>query len=61
VEKPDAAVQALMRAYVACRLAVDALPDLPEQVRSAVETPVTELCRTVEPALKRIDPDLVTD
>jgi len=52
----DPALQALIRAYIACRLAVEALPDLPEDVRREVSTPVTVLCNTVGPALEKVDP-----
>jgi hypothetical protein len=50
----DAAVQAIARAYVACRLAMDALPDLPEDLRRVVEEPVDTLCRVVGPELDRL-------
>jgi len=53
----DKAVSALIRAYVACKVALDALPDLPEPLREAVETPVHELCRVVGPALERARPE----
>jgi hypothetical protein len=51
------AVQALVRAYVACRLALDAVPDLPDDLRHAVEGPVKTLCRLVGPELERVCPD----
>jgi hypothetical protein len=50
------AVDALIRAYVACRVAIDALPDLPGDVRLEVEEPVRRLCDVVGPALDRIQP-----
>ncbi|HEY3542911.1 MAG TPA: hypothetical protein VGK79_10240 [Gaiellaceae bacterium] len=53
----DKAVSALIRAYVACKVALDALPDLPESLRDAVEPPVQELCRVVGPALERARPE----
>jgi hypothetical protein len=52
----DPALQALIRAYVACRLAIDALPDLPREVRSNVEEPIVALCHTVGPELERVQP-----
>jgi hypothetical protein len=50
------AVQALINAYVACKLAMDALPHLPDDVRAAVEEPVTALCRVVGPEVERLRP-----
>jgi hypothetical protein len=50
----DDALQALIRAYVACRVAIDALPALPDDVRIAVEGAVTTFCRVVEPELERV-------
>jgi hypothetical protein len=45
-------VQALIRAYVACRVAMDALPHLPGQLILDVEDAVTRLCHVVGPALE---------
>jgi hypothetical protein len=50
------AVKALVQAYVACRLAIEVLPDLPDDVRAEVSEPVTTLCHAVGPALERIRP-----
>ena len=52
----DAALQALIRAYIGCRLAMEALPDLPDDVRREVSEPVTALCHAVGPALDKLDP-----
>lgn len=52
----EEATQALVRAYIACRLAVEALPDLPAEIRSAVAEPVESLCDVVGPALERLRP-----
>ncbi len=46
-------VQALIRAYVACRVAMDSLPDLPREVVLEVEEAVTRLCHTIGPVLER--------
>jgi hypothetical protein len=46
-------VQALIRAYVACRVAMDALSDLPREVVLEVEDAVTRLCHVVGPALEQ--------
>ena len=52
----DPEVQALIRAYVACRVAMDALPDLPRSLVLEVEDAVTRLCHTVGPELERRHP-----
>jgi hypothetical protein len=52
--EPD--VQALIRAYVACRVAMDALPDLPRAIVLEVEDAVTRLCHAVGPELERRHP-----
>jgi hypothetical protein len=53
---PDSeAVQALIKAYVACQLALEVLDDLPEHVREAVSEPVQALCRVVGPEVERLN------
>jgi hypothetical protein len=52
----DDAMQALVRAYIACRLAVNALADLPADLREVIEEPVTLLCQVVGPELERVNP-----
>jgi hypothetical protein len=49
-------VQALIRAYVACRVAMDAMPDLPPTILLDVEDAVTKLCHAVGPELQRRHP-----
>jgi hypothetical protein len=53
-EEADAAVQALIQAYVACKLALEALPHLPTDLRDAVTEPIKALCERMEPALDRL-------
>jgi hypothetical protein len=43
------AEQALVRAYVACQLALESLEDLPPDTVQAVEKPVREFCGSLEP------------
>jgi hypothetical protein len=43
------AEQALTRAYVACKLALDSLDELPPETVEAVEEPIKEFCRNLEP------------
>jgi len=45
----SAAEQALVRAYVACQIALDSLSELPTQTVQAVEEPIKEFCRRLEP------------
>jgi hypothetical protein len=45
----SAAEQALVRAYVACQIALDSLSELPAQTVEAVEEPIKEFCRRLEP------------
>jgi hypothetical protein len=49
-------VEALIRAYVACRVAMDALPDLPDDVVLEIDDAITRLCHAVGPALERRHP-----
>lgn len=43
------AEQALVRAYVACRLALGSIDDLPAATAEAVGEPIREFCRALEP------------
>lgn len=52
----DREIQALIRAYVACRVAMDALRDLPQELILEVEDAVTRLCHAVGPELERRHP-----
>jgi hypothetical protein len=45
----DDAEQALVRAYVACKLALESVDDLPRETAAAVEEPIREFCRRLEP------------
>ena len=45
----DTAEHALTRAYVACNLALDAVGELPSETAEAVEEPIREFCRRLEP------------
>jgi len=57
----ETAFDALVRAYIACRLAIDALPALPSELRDVVEQPVAALCETVGPELERVKPNFLAD
>jgi hypothetical protein len=41
--------QALVRAYVACQLALESIDDLPTATADAVGEPIREFCRALEP------------
>jgi len=43
------AEQALVRAYVACNLALESLPELPAETVEAVEKPIREFCQRLKP------------
>jgi len=43
------AEQALVRAYVACRLALESIDDLPAATADAVGEPIRVFCRALEP------------
>jgi len=49
VSAESEAEQALRRAYIACQLALGTLDDLPQQTMEAVEQPIREFCRSLEP------------
>lgn len=57
----ETAFEALVRAYIACRLAIEALPALPLDIREVVEEPVAALCNTIGPELERIKPGFVAE
>lgn len=56
LEQIQPEVQALIRAYVACRVAMDALPELPPEIVADVDEAVTRLCHAVGPALEARHP-----
>ncbi len=52
----DPKVDALIRLQVACRLALDALPSLPEDTQGALREPVQKLCSVTEKQLDELRP-----
>lgn len=50
-------VQALIKLEVACRLALDALPQLPNETEQVLRDPVERLCEVTGAELDAIDPD----
>jgi hypothetical protein len=51
----DDAQQALVRAYIACRLALESIPNLPAETAKAVADPIREFCRKLEPFVDHLD------
>ena len=43
------AEQALVRAYVACQLALESITDLPAETADAVDEPIRAFCQALEP------------
>jgi hypothetical protein len=54
-----AAEDALIRAYIACNIAKDALSNLPPEIVVAVEEPLDQFCRVVGGELRKLRPDAV--
>jgi hypothetical protein len=50
----DDAQQALVRAYIACRLALESIPDLPAETAHAVADPIREFCGKLEPFVEHL-------
>ena len=42
------AQEALVRAYIACRLALESIPNLPAETAKAAADPIREFCRKLE-------------
>jgi hypothetical protein len=49
-----AAEQALVRAYVACEIALQSIRYLPAHVAADVEEPIREFCRKLEPYVNHL-------
>ena len=55
----ESKLQALIKMEVACRLALESLPELPRETEEALRSPIETLCEVTERELKRLQPDLV--
>ena len=55
----EARLQALIKMEVACRLALESLPDLPRETEQALREPIQTLCKITERELARLRPGLV--
>lgn len=49
-------LQALIKIEVACRLALESLPELPRETQQALRAPIEKLCELSGQALDRLQP-----
>jgi hypothetical protein len=52
-------LQALIKMEVACRLALESLPELPRETEDALREPIETLCKVTEDELERLRPGLI--
>jgi hypothetical protein len=52
-------LQALIKMEVACRLALESLPELPRETEDALREPIETLCKVTEGELERLRPGLI--
>jgi hypothetical protein len=62
VERPsENRLQALIKLEVACRLALESLPELPPETEEALREPIQTLCDVTGRELKNLQPALVDE
>jgi hypothetical protein len=62
VERPsESRVQALIKLEVACRLALESLPELPPEAENALREPVQTLCDVTGRELESLQPGLADE
>ena len=54
----ESRLQALIKMEVACRLALESLPDLPRETEEALREPIEVLCKVAGRELERLRPGL---
>jgi hypothetical protein len=54
----ESRLEALIKMEVACRLALESLPDLPTETEEALREPIEALCKVTERELERLRPGL---
>ena len=54
----ESKLQALIKMEVACRLALESLPELPAETEDALRKPIETLCEVTERELERLKPGL---
>ena len=57
-EFDEARLQALIKMEVACRLALESLPELPPETEDALREPIDQLCKISEREIERLRPGL---
>jgi hypothetical protein len=55
----ESRLQALIKMEVACRLALESLPQLPRETEEALREPIDTLCKITEREIERLRPGLV--
>jgi hypothetical protein len=55
----ESRLQALIKMEVACRLALESLPELPPETEEALREPIETLCKVTERELERLQPGLL--
>jgi hypothetical protein len=62
VERPsENRLQALIKLEVACRLALESLPELPQETEEALREPIQTLCDVTGRELENLQPALVDE
>jgi hypothetical protein len=54
-------LQALIKIEVACRLALESLPELPRETQQALRAPIEKLCELTDRALDRLQAGFARD
>jgi hypothetical protein len=54
----ESRLNALIKMEVACRLALESLPELPRETEDALREPIDTLCKVTERELERLRPGL---
>ena len=55
----ESRLQALIKMEVACRLALESLPELPRETEAALREPIESLCKITEREIERLRPGLI--
>jgi hypothetical protein len=55
----ESRLQALIKMEVACRLALESLPELPRETEQALRDPIDTLCKITEREIERLRPGLL--
>jgi hypothetical protein len=62
VERPsESRLQALIKLEVACRLALESLPELPRETEEALREPIQTLCDVTGRELESLQPGLTDE